>query len=148
MYDRLTMLSHIPRVLRNLQYLHLSLTDGAWEFQSVINTDGLCGPKLYDATEMVLRSIDTMVLMQLAQLRECRISLPTSLYWTRVNLEKHEHDIWTLQATEEALRLWRTIDLPAISTQPAAGRRNNIEGYWITHGELEFFDPTYVFSGL
>ncbi|KAK7922956.1 hypothetical protein PG985_007027 [Apiospora marii] len=147
-YDRLTMLSHIPRVLPNLQLLHLSFKDGGRALGTVIDADGLCGPKLYDATETLLRSIDTMVLMQLARLRECRISLPTSLYWTRVMLEKHEHDIWSLEAPAEALRLWRTIDYTVVSTQPTTERCNKIEGYWITHGELEFWDPTYLPSEL
>ncbi|KAK8139612.1 hypothetical protein PG984_000735 [Apiospora sp. TS-2023a] len=142
-YDRLIMLSHIPRVLPNLQYLHLSLIDAGWAFPNGPDFP-LCGPELYDATERVLRSIDTMVVMQLARLRECRVSLPTALYWTRVSLEKHEHDIWSSQATTEALRLWRTIDLTAASTKPTAERRNNIEGYWITHGEFEFHDPNIL----
>ncbi|KAK7952229.1 uncharacterized protein PG986_007957 [Apiospora aurea] len=136
--DRLVLLSHIPRALPNLQYLHLSLTDAKWAWKPILD---LCGQELYDATETILRCIDTMVLVQLVQLRECRISLPTTLYMTRKQMEKNEDIIWARKATNELEALWRTIDLTATSTQPPAERRNNIEGYWILHGEQEMENP-------
>lgn len=129
--DRLVMFSHIPRILPNLQYIHLSLTDGKWAWKPMID---LCGWELYNATETILRSIDTAVFMQLAQLRGCRVSLSTSLYWTRKKMEKNEDVIWASRATDELDVLWRTIDL-------AAERRNTIKGYWITHGQREIEEP-------
>lgn len=125
------MFSHIPRVLPNLQYIHISLIDGGSAEKPVLV---LYAWELYNTAETILCGIKTAVFMQLTQLRKCRVSLFPSLCWTRKKMEKNEDVIWAIRATEKLDVLWRTVD-------PTAVRRTVVKRYWLTHVQREMDAP-------
>lgn len=135
--DGFETLAHIPLVLPNLQYLHLSFTDGAHVWRP--RTPGRSVPERSEvarATERALTSIDAMVL-QLPQLRQCRIALPTSMYSTAKLSEKGEDITWNGADDPEPEAMWRTLK-PTAASAPQGAERRHIEGYWIVLGQVDF----------
>ncbi|KAK8048788.1 hypothetical protein PG994_010518 [Apiospora phragmitis] len=137
--DRLAMLSYLPKILPNLRYLYLSLRDiqptREWKY-------AYGGQDMYDATEEVLHSIDTMV-VRLTGLRDCRVALPTRFYATRKQLDKAGEIARNRWSGPEPDVLWRSIDFTDAYTEGAANDQL-LCGYWIVHGYEDMQQPVDV----
>ncbi|KAI8959036.1 hypothetical protein F5Y11DRAFT_16880 [Daldinia sp. FL1419] len=128
--DGASLLERLPQVFPNLHYLYLSLINLVPKQRLIA---GMGGRETYDAIEEILRKVDE-VIIQLPQLQECRVGLPSSLYTTRKLVEMGRDIDWNYRGcVPDPEALWRSIPLVEESTN-LDSENQSIGGYWIVHG--------------
>ncbi|KAH8892109.1 hypothetical protein GQ53DRAFT_863826 [Thozetella sp. PMI_491] len=119
----------LPATLPNLRYLHLSL-----QGRIVPPNMPLESKELFAFTETMLQCFDDTV-ARMPRLRECRISLPSTIYGTRKLRTKASNIVQSFKGSAhwKTEALWRELPLGSAG-DTHEGQKAQEKGYWICHG--------------
>ncbi|KAL1957769.1 hypothetical protein VTO42DRAFT_5487 [Malbranchea cinnamomea] len=122
-------LEALPRILRNLEFLFISLQGWLLPPAGIM----LESDKYFHATENLLLCIDGMV-RKLTRLTDCRVALPWSCYnvWKLKTTGKSTQKL--LSEIREPEILWR--DVPVDEDSQKMEAVHHVKGYWICLGEM------------